>query len=209
MRNNTVVDIKPPLQIVDIGNGCEGYAPNLYISAKTELTVTMMLSTQALFFLHFNFQYDNISKFLVLYNYSFYQLTPEDKKRLKSKLVQLPLLPIEEFKKELTLIDNKYPFAIPDKAILACLVIGGFILITGTIVLFWLFVRHWKQLSTLVKSALQISKLFGGDFTVLPELFKNQNVTSMSSSMPNLAPSSEITPTPKQFHTLQPKSAIP
>ena len=27
--------------------------------------------------------------------------------------------------------------------------------------------------------------------------------------MPNLAPSSEITPTPKQFHTLQPKSATP
>ena len=117
-------------------------------------------------------------------------------------MIQLPPLPMEEFEKELTLIDNKYPFAILDKAILACLVIGGFILITSAIVLLWLFVRHQKQLSTIVKSAPQISKLFGGDFTVLPELFKNQNVTSMSASMPNLAPSSEITPTPKQFHTL-------
>ena len=51
LRNNTVVGIKPPLQIVDIGNGCEGYAPNLYIPAKTELTATMMLPTRALFFL--------------------------------------------------------------------------------------------------------------------------------------------------------------
>ena len=144
MRNKTVVEIKPPLQIVDIGNGCEGYAPNLYIHAKTELTATMMLPTRALFFLHFNFQYDNISKFLVWYNYSFYQLTPEDKKRLKSKMIQLPPLPMEEFEKELTLIDSKYPFAISDKAILACLVIGGFILITSAIVLLWLFVRHQK-----------------------------------------------------------------
>ena len=31
----------------------------------------------------------------------------------------------------------------------------------------------------------------------------------MSASMPNLAPSPEITPTPKQFHTLQPRSATP
>ena len=55
LRNNTVVGIKPPLQIVDIGNGSEVYAPYLYIPAKTELTATMMLPTQALFFLHFNF----------------------------------------------------------------------------------------------------------------------------------------------------------
>ena len=31
-------------------------------------------------------RYDNISKFLVWYNYSFYQLTPGDKKKLKSKI---------------------------------------------------------------------------------------------------------------------------
>ena len=53
LGNNTVVEIKPPLQIVDIGNGCKYYAPNLYIPAKTELTVTIMLPTRALFFLHF------------------------------------------------------------------------------------------------------------------------------------------------------------
>ena len=60
---------------------------------------------------------------------------------------------MEEFEKELTLIDNKYPFAIPDKAILACLVVGGFILLIGTIVLLWLFIRHQGQISTIVNSA--------------------------------------------------------
>ena len=59
---------------------------------------------------------------------------------------------MEEFEKELTLIDNKYPFAIPDKVILACLVVGGFILLIGAIVLIWLFIRHRAQISTIVKS---------------------------------------------------------
>ena len=76
-------------------------------------------------------------------------------------------------------------------------------------VLFWLFIRHQKQLSTVVKSAPQISKLFGGGFIVLPELFNNKTMATTSASMPNLASSPEITPTPKQFHTLQPRSTAP
>ena len=32
-----VITIKPPLQIVDIGNGCEAYSASIYIPAKSEL----------------------------------------------------------------------------------------------------------------------------------------------------------------------------
>ena len=35
-----VITIKPPLQIVDIGNGCEAYSASIYIPAKSELTTT-------------------------------------------------------------------------------------------------------------------------------------------------------------------------
>ena len=33
-----VVDVKPPLTIIYVGNGCEAYSNNLYIPAKSELT---------------------------------------------------------------------------------------------------------------------------------------------------------------------------
>ena len=36
-----VITIKPPLQIVDIGNGCKAYVASIYILAKSELTVTL------------------------------------------------------------------------------------------------------------------------------------------------------------------------
>ena len=36
-----VITIKPPLQIVDISNGCEAYSANIYIPAKSELTATL------------------------------------------------------------------------------------------------------------------------------------------------------------------------
>ena len=35
MLDTHVVDIKPPLTIIYVGNGCEAYSNNLYIPAKS------------------------------------------------------------------------------------------------------------------------------------------------------------------------------
>ena len=40
-----IITIKPPLQIVDIGNGCEAYSASIYIPAKSELTTTLQSIT--------------------------------------------------------------------------------------------------------------------------------------------------------------------
>ena len=40
-----VITIKPLLQIVDIGNGCEAYSGSIYIPAKSEITTTMQSIT--------------------------------------------------------------------------------------------------------------------------------------------------------------------
>ena len=52
-----VITIKPPLQIVDIGNGCKVYAASIYILAKSELTATLQSITLSQFFLDYNFKY--------------------------------------------------------------------------------------------------------------------------------------------------------
>ena len=46
LTETSVEVIKPPLQIVYIGNGCEGYSRNVYIPAKSELTSTMDTSVR-------------------------------------------------------------------------------------------------------------------------------------------------------------------
>ena len=38
LEDSHLEDIKPPLMIVYIGDGCEGYSSNLFIPAKSELT---------------------------------------------------------------------------------------------------------------------------------------------------------------------------
>ena len=60
-----MITIKPPLRIVDIGNGYEAFSPTLYIPAKSELTATMQSLTHSQFFLQYNLQYIKMSSFVV------------------------------------------------------------------------------------------------------------------------------------------------
>ena len=45
VMETNVITIKPPLQIADIGNGCEAYSTSIYIPAKLELTTTIQSIT--------------------------------------------------------------------------------------------------------------------------------------------------------------------
>ena len=60
-----IVTIKPPLQIVDVGNGCKAYSASIYIPAKSEMTATLQSITRSQFCLDYNFNYTNVSNFLV------------------------------------------------------------------------------------------------------------------------------------------------
>ena len=73
-----VITIKPPLQIVDIDNGCEAYSASIYIPAKSKLKTTLQSVTRSQFFLEYNFTYTNLSNFLVRYKSDFSKLTNKE-----------------------------------------------------------------------------------------------------------------------------------
>ena len=73
-------------EIVDVGNGCEAYSASIYIPAKSELTATMQLITRSQFFLDYNFNYTNVSNFIVWYKTNFVNLTKGEIESLKAKM---------------------------------------------------------------------------------------------------------------------------
>ena len=117
-----VITMKPPLQIVDIGNGCKAYSASIYIPAKSELMATLQSVTRSQFFLEYNFNYTNVSNFLVWYKSDFTKLTNEEIKTLKAKVLKLPTMSMEIFDSILENIDEDYPFSLSPKLILALLV---------------------------------------------------------------------------------------
>ena len=107
-----IIKITPPLQIVDVGNGCEASSANIYIPTKSELTATLQSVTRSQFFLDFNFNYTNVGNFLVWYNFKFAKLTETEIKTLKTKMLQLPPMSMDMFDNTIDNINEDYPFSL-------------------------------------------------------------------------------------------------
>ena len=136
-----VITIKPLLQIIDIGNGCKVYSASIYIPAKSELTATLQSVTRSQFFLDYNFNYTNVSNFLIWHKTNFTTLTTDEIKTLKAKMLKLPTMSMDIFKNVLGNIDENYPFSMSPKLILALLVLTG----VCTLVIGILFIRYKKK----------------------------------------------------------------
>ena len=181
-----VITIKPPLQIVDIGNGCEAYSASIYIPAKSELTATLKSITRSQFFFEYNFDYTNVSNFLVWYKSDFAKLTNEEIKVLKAKVLKLPTMSMEMLDNVLENIDENYPLSLPQTLILALLVMVGVYVIALGIIFIW-----YKRKAALTSSTV-------GNLTKLvPSL--NNKVPTLASLLPIL---SELTSSKNKNKTL-------
>ena len=66
-----------------------------------------------------------MSKFLIWHKTDFATLTTDEIKILKARMLKLPTMLMDIFKKVLGNIDEKYPFSMSPKLILALLVLTG------------------------------------------------------------------------------------
>ena len=169
-----VITIHPPLQIVDIGNGCEAYSTSIYIPAKSELTATLQSLTRSQFFLDYSFQYTSVSKFVAWYKTNFTILTKEEITSLKAKIMKLPTMPMDIFDKTLETIDEDYPFSLSPKLILVLLILTGMIFIVFGILFIW-----YKRKTTLATSTV------GHLHKLIPSLKEKE--PSLNSLLPTLS----------------------
>ena len=169
-----VITIKPQLQIVDIGNGCEAYVASIYILAKSELTTTLQSVTRFQFFLEYNFNCTNVSNFLVWYKSDFTRLTNEEIEILKSKVLKLSTMSMEIFDNVLENIDEDYSFSLFPKLILALLITVGVCVIAIGIIFIW-----YKRRTSLTSSTL------GKLIKLVPSL--NEKVPTLNSLLPILS----------------------
>ena len=150
-----IITIQPPLQIVDIGNGCKAYSASIYIPAKSELTATIHSVTWSQFFLGYNFNYTNVTSFLVWYKTDFTNLTNKEIESLKAKVLKLLTMSMDIFDKVLENIDEKYPFSLSPKIILALLVTIGLCFIVFGII-FMCYKRKTSLTSSMVGNLVKL-----------------------------------------------------
>ena len=174
VMETNVITVKPPLQIVDIGTGCEAYSSSIYIPAKSELTATMQSVTQSQFFLEYNFNYTNVSNFLIWRKRDFASLTNYEIKTLKAKMLKLPAMSMDIFNKVLGNIAENYPFSISPKIILALLILVGLCTVVIGILFLW-----YKRKTSFTSSTM------GNLLNLIPLL--KEKIPTLDSLLPILA----------------------
>ena len=98
LEDSHLEDIKPPLTIIHIGNGCEGYSSNLFIPAKSELTSEDETLTRHVFFLEFNDEYQDLTKYSLIQQLNLPQLMAEELKDLPNRLTALQPMTLNHLK---------------------------------------------------------------------------------------------------------------
>ena len=150
LQETHIEQIKPPLQVIHVGNGCEGYSPSIKIPAKSELTSQNDIIERTNYFLEFNMQYTGITK---IGPWDLFQINDWEKQELKDMVAILPTLPplnYENLNKRIWKL-KEYPLKIP-------VVIIAIVLVVSTLFM----------VVTLVIIALVICKLRGNLKVLLP-----------------------------------------
>ena len=137
-----VVDIRPPIEIVCIGNGCEGYSPHLYIPARSTLTSEINIREWGNYFLQFNDKYsreENVGIWLKLK----FKLQDKDKAKREVKTwAELQPMTYDFLNQKIDMFDDDYPLEIPTKSLLVLLII---VTISIIAVLIAMAIKWWKN----------------------------------------------------------------
>ena len=130
-----VVDIKPPLTIIYVGNGCEAYSNNLYILAKSELTSRDDTVVRHNYFQQFNAKYQNLTKYSLIVDLGIEKLTNQEIENLPDHLAALPTLRFNELKRRF--VEIKKPLHIHSNMVAILLLIGGIMLTPCLAYILW------------------------------------------------------------------------
>ena len=139
LTDTHVIDIKPPLTIIYVGNGCEAYSNNLFIPAKSELTSKDTSLVRHNYFQKFNEQYQKITRYSLIKDLGIVQLTPKEIAKIPDRLTALPKLQFKELKRRL--VEIKQPLNIHSNVSFILIMIGGLILCPVIAYVLWRIYR--------------------------------------------------------------------
>ena len=134
LKETQVIQIRPPLQVVYIGNGCEGYSPSMYIPAKSELSGTEEIESRKEYFLKFNYVYQPDELVGVWWQFRSKLMTIEEAKNFVEKVEPLGTMDYSILNRQLEKVDDKYPWSLPVPPMALAVGIGFVLTLLGGIV---------------------------------------------------------------------------
>ena len=184
LKETYIVEIRAVLQIIYIGDGCEGYSPSLAIAAKTEIISSFNVDSTVRFFISFNAEYQDQELIGLWVEIPVGYLTKEELNEVVEQLRERESLKFEDINNTILQL-KEYPYEIKQWMILTALGIMTIILIVTIVVIIWK-VYHMRgalgqmgQIFTILKNKPNLSGLLEAGKTAQEKL---QNPTSAGTS---------------------------
>ena len=113
LEETHVIEIQPPLQIVYLGNGCEGYSPSMFLPAKNEMTIHAQIESRKEYFLQFNYVYTPDRYIGLWWQFRTRLMSDEDAKAFITQVAPLGTMDYSLLHKRPPMIDTNYRFSLP------------------------------------------------------------------------------------------------
>ena len=150
LTDTHIIDIKPLLTIIYVGDGCEAYSSNLFIPAKSELTSTDSSLVRHNYFQKFNEEYQDITRYSLIEDLGIVQLTPKEIAKIPDRLTALPKLQFKELKRRL--VEIKQPLNIHSNVSFILVMIGGLILCVSISISIYRVCSNVKRFKPVIKT---------------------------------------------------------
>ena len=113
LEETHVIEIEPPLQIVHLGKGCEGYSPSMFSPAKNEMAIHAQVESRKEYFLQFNYVYTPDRYIGLWWQFKTRLMSEEDAKAFITQVAPLGTMDYSLLQKRPSLIDTHYGFSLP------------------------------------------------------------------------------------------------
>ena len=113
LKETHVIEIQPPLQIVYLRNGCEGYSPSMFLPVKNEMTTHAQIESRKEYFLQFNYVYTPDRYIGLWWQFRTRLMSDENAKAFITQVAPLGTMDYSLLHKRSPVIDTSYGFSLP------------------------------------------------------------------------------------------------
>ena len=113
LEETHMIEIQPPLQIVYLGNGCEGYSPSMFLPAKNEMTTHAQIESRREYFLQFNYVYTPDRYIRLWWQFRMRMMSEREAKAFITQVAPLGTMDYSLLHKRPPMIKTNYGFSWP------------------------------------------------------------------------------------------------
>ena len=113
LEETHMIEIQPPLQIVYLGNGCEGYSPSMFLPAKNEMTTHAQIESRREYFLQFNYVYTPDRYIGLWWQFRTRMMSEEEARAFITQVAPLGTMDYSLLHKRSPMIKTNYGFSWP------------------------------------------------------------------------------------------------